>query len=211
MPRKPHMKLRERRRARASTQTLTDLAVLFDQSAGGIQLSGDSGTGKSNAIKVIMQSLIRQGVGCALLDPHGDLANDMEAFCAGLPDRHRRRVVTFHPARTRQIAAINPLAVIADGSDSVTTNARRAAKVSHVSRILLHAWGERDFNGKPLLFKWTTRFLTTLAYAGLTIPDVRHFFDVRSPVYRALTRVAPDFIARLEFDELSEQRPRERE
>lgn len=196
---------------REKTRTLNDLGLLFDESAAGIHISGESGSGKSNAIRLMMEALIRRGIGAMLIDPHGDLAAEMEALCASLPERHQRRVVVFHPANTDVVAALNPLAAVDASDDIILQRAKLSAKVSHVSRIFLHAWGERDFNGKPVMFKWTTRFLTTLASAGLTIPDVRHFFDVGSPVYHALTRAAPDMIARLEFSELAELRPRDRE
>ena len=62
-----------------------------------------------------------------------------------------------------------------------------------------------------MLFKWTTRFLTMLARVGMTIADVRHFFDVGSGVYEALTATAPDLVSRLEMEELAEMRPRDRE
>ena len=93
----------------------------------------------------------------------------------------------------------------------MTARAQIVSKVGHVSKILLYAWGERDFNSKPVLFKWTTRFLTMLALNGLTIADVRHFFDIGSPVYQALARSAPDPVSRLELEELADMRPRERE
>jgi hypothetical protein len=83
--------------------------------------------------------------------------------------------------------------------------------VGHVARILLYAWGERDFNSRPVLFKWLNRVLTTMATAGLTLADARHFFNVGSDVYRALTSTVPDVLARVEMNELAEMRPRERE
>ncbi len=155
--------------------------------------------------------LIRQGVGLTLIDPHGDLAADLERYCASLPDRVRRRLIVIRYADTTRIAGINPLSVGDCGTDQLTTQARIASKVGHVSKILLYAWGERDFNSKPVMFKWTTRFLTMLARAGLTIADVRHFFDVGSPVYQAMVRTAPDVVSRLEMEDLADMRPRERE
>ncbi len=65
--------------------------------------------------------------------------------------------------------------------------------------FLLHAFGERDFNGKPVLAKWTHRILSILASTGLTLVDARPFFDVSSPIYQALTNPALNFVAQL-FD-----------
>ena len=176
---------------------LQNLDMLFDESAGGIQVSGDSGTGKSCVM--------------ALLDPHGDLARDMQAFCADLPPRHHRRVVIVHPADTRIVAGVNPLAVNPDGLDPLTWRARVLKKAGHCGKILLHSWGERDFNSKPVLFKFTSWYLETLGLAQLTVPDVRHFFDPSSPIYYPLARLAPDPIAQLELQELGAMRFIDRE
>src|SRR5437660_628194 len=96
---------------------LLNLDVLFDSGAGGIQISGDSGTGKSSVMALLMQALARKpdGPGFVLIYPHGDLARDMQAFCADLPARHHRRVVIVHPADGRIVAGVNPLAVSPHG------------------------------------------------------------------------------------------------
>jgi hypothetical protein len=196
-----------------------DLALLFNESAGGVQVTGDSGTGKSTVMALMMQHLARApgtranpAPGFLLLDPHGDLCRDAQAYLSSLPERLQRRVVIVHAADTRRkLPGVNPLAVPADQIDELTWRARVIKKSAHTARILLHAWGERDFNGKPLLFKFTSWFLETLGLARLTLPEVRHFFDPSSRVYNCLTRLAPDPIARLELSELGDLRPRDRE
>ena len=188
-----------------------DLGLLFDESAAGIQISGDSGTGKSCVMLLILQSLLHRGLGCCLIDPHGTLARDFELFCAGLPDRIRRKVIVIRPSDPRCIAGINPIGVSTDTDDPVLRRAQIVTKAAHAGRIVLAASGDRDFKNKPTLAKFTSIFLGTLGLAGLTIPEVRHFFDVTSPVYEALSRVAPDFIAQLELEHLAGVRPTERE
>lgn len=201
----------KRQRSPPRPTRLPKIDVLFGESAAGLALSGDSGSGKSNLMQVLMQALIHQGVGLTLIDPHGDLAADMERYCASLPERIQKRVVVIRYADTTHVAGINPLSIGHGETDELRARAMIASKVGHVSKILLYAWGERDFNSKPVMFKWTTRFLTMLARAGLTIADVRHFFDTGSPVYQALVRTAPDVVSRLEMEELADMRPRERE
>ncbi|MBI2806063.1 MAG: hypothetical protein HYX68_13870 [Planctomycetes bacterium] len=199
--------------SRMSQSAFLNLDVLFDESAGGIQVSGDSGTGKSCVQQLLMQRLAMKpdGPGFLLIDPHGDSANDMEAFCANLPECHRRPVVIVHPAQGGIIAGVNPLAVNPEGLDPLTWRARVLKKAGHCGKILLHCWGEKDFNSKPVLFKFTSWYLETLGLAQLTIPDVRHFFDPRSPIYYPLTQLAPDPIAQLELQELGEMRFIDRE
>lgn len=198
------------RRPRAPVQP-PKFADLLAESAAGLALSGDSGSGKSNAMLVMFEQLIRQGSGGTLIDPHGDLASDAEQMISALPARFRQRCLVIRPCDLSRIIAINPLAVPHVESDWLRWRARVASKVSQVTRILLYAWGERDFNSKPLLFKWMTRSLTTLAVSGLTLPDARHFFDVGSDVYSALAEATPDLLARGEMMELADMRPRDRE
>ncbi|MFN0019464.1 MAG: type IV secretory system conjugative DNA transfer family protein [Pirellulaceae bacterium] len=188
-----------------------DPSMLLSASAAGLVLSGDSGSGKSNLMRLLIQQMLPMGIGCTLIDPHGDLTADVERDCATLPLRLRRKVVILRFAGAKRLPAINPLALDTDAADDLTRRAQIASKVGHVSKILLHSWGERDFNSKPVMFKWVTRCLTMLARAQLTIPDVRHFFDTRSPVYAALTNLASDVVSRMELEELADMRPRERE
>lgn len=184
---------------------------LFANSAAGMAVSGDSGTGKSTLLLSLMTTIIGQGFGLTLLDPHGDLASDLERHCASLPDRIRSKIIVLRFHETKRLPALNPLAVDQIVGDEFRRRAMIASKVGHVAKILLHAWGESGTASRPTLAKWLNRFLTMLARCNLTIPDVRHFFDTNSPVYHALTAVAPDFVSRLEMEQLADLRPRERE
>jgi hypothetical protein len=188
-----------------------EVLELFDESAAGIAISGDSGTGKSNMMAVLMEALARRDVGLTLVDPHGDLAQDFEQACSAFPRSLRARCQVVRPSNLSLLISINPLHVFGASGNWLRWRARIASKVSQVARILLYAWGERDFNSKPVLFKWLTRVLTTMATAGMTLPDARHFFQVGGDVYQALANAAPDVLARLEMNELAEMRPRERE
>src|SRR5688572_29344493 len=91
---------------------------LFQASAAGIEISGDSGSGKSNALELMMQTLARSGQGFTFIDPHGQSAERVLHYCLSLGRSLRRRVVYVHCADTRHIAAINPLAVPEDGCDA---------------------------------------------------------------------------------------------
>jgi hypothetical protein len=184
---------------------------LFAESAAGMAVSGDSGTGKSTFLLGLMKTIIGQGFGLTLLDPHGDLASDLERHCASLPDRIRSKIVVLRFHETKRLPALNPLAVDHIKGDEFRRRAMIASKVGHVTKVLLSAWGESGTASRPTLAKWLNRFLTMLARCGLTIPDVRHFFDTSSSVYHALTAAAPDFVSRLEMEQLADLKPRERE
>lgn len=192
---------------------LFDLDRLFHETAAGIQISGDSGSGKSNLMELMMQHLASSGLGFCLIDPEGDLAANVADYCACLPERKRRKVIEIHPAARKLVAGVNPLAVPQDDLGEYAWRARRASKVSHVTRIVISAWGEGEqgLESRPRLAKYSSLYLNTLATCALTIPDIRHFFDLGSAVYRTLVERAGEMLARLELAALSEMRPRERE
>jgi len=184
---------------------------LFDASNGGIQISADSGAGKSNLMAALMLAAIRLGYPMFLFDPHGDLARLMRSILVRFGDSIRRRLYCITPSDTSVVNPINPAFIDADGVDDHTREARRSMKCSHVARIILYAWGERDFNAKPLLFKWLNRYVKLVSQLGLSLADIRHFLDVGSPIYHGLVRAVPDLMARIELEELADMRPDLRE
>ncbi|GMQ83195.1 MAG: hypothetical protein BMS9Abin05_2685 [Rhodothermia bacterium] len=100
-------------------------AFSLDQRMKHLFLIGKSGTGKSSLIKTLILSDIWSGRGCALLDPHGDLAEDILFH---IPRDRVRDVVLFEPSHRENPASINLLdppedpdmkAVVADGIISI--------------------------------------------------------------------------------------------
>ncbi len=183
---------------------------LFDES-GGIQISGDSGTGKSTLIDLLTERLARNGFGFTLLDPHRDLVQLVKHRCLNMGESVARRVIEIAPGDTSIITRMNPLHVDPTGLDAFTWRARITEKCGHMARIFLHAFGERDFNSKPVLYKWLNAILLNAALLKLSIRDMKHFLAVGSPIYKALTRQVPDSLHRIEFAELEQMRPVDRE
>ena len=182
---------------------------LFTESAAGIQVSGDSGSGKSNFMEVLAERFAEQGLPFFFIDPHGTSAKRVERFAWSLPERLRRKFLVIRPSDLRQLVTINPLHVPRDGLSDFEWRARVISKVGHMSHILLSAWGETDFNSRPRMYTWITRILKTLATCGLTLPDARHFLDLGSPLFQGLIRAVPDLMARHAFEDLARRRPSE--
>lgn len=187
------------------------LDTLFLESAAGIQISADSGAGKSNVAEVLLRQMIRQGLPLFVLDPHGSLVESLRNYILDCPPRIRHRLVWVEPGNTKRVTIMNPLAVPTTGNDEFTWQALLTKKCGHTAKILLTIWEQESFAGTPRLAKWVARLLHTLGAAGLALADVRHFLDIGSPVYRSLIRAVPDLVARQEFSELSEMRPTDRE
>lgn len=186
---------------------------LFSEGAG-VQISGDSGSGKSNALEVILERIARiPTAGMLFIDPHGSSARKLRRMILSAGPSVARRLVYIHPASvedaTQKLPTINPL-FVPGVPGTLRWKARLAVVVDIVGKILLAAWGETDFNSKPILFKNVTRILTTLAYTGLSLADAKLFLDLLSPAYRPLVQACPDLIARNEMDELPDLRVSDR-
>jgi len=73
---------------------------------GHIYLIGKTGTGKSTLIKNMIAYDIKQGYGAAIIDPHGDLAEEILGF---IPEGRINDVIYFNPADMEYPIAFNPL------------------------------------------------------------------------------------------------------
>ena len=73
---------------------------------GHMYIVGKTGTGKSTLIENMVISDIKKGKGLALIDPHGDLAEDILRF---IPKRRIKDVVYFNPADIEYPTPFNPL------------------------------------------------------------------------------------------------------
>lgn len=67
---------------------------------------GKTGTGKSTLIKNLAISDIKAGNGFALIDPHGDLAEDILNY---VPIERMKDVIYFNPQDLEYPIAFNPL------------------------------------------------------------------------------------------------------
>lgn len=72
---------------------------------------GKTGTGKSRLLELLLISDIQSGHGCCLLDPHGDLADEILMF---IPKERVADVVYVNPADASFPVGFNPLEPVAD-------------------------------------------------------------------------------------------------
>lgn len=74
-----------------------------------LYIMGKSGTGKSCLMQLLVQDDMEKGYGCAVLDPHGDLIDDI----LRLIPRHRLDdVVLFDPGNPHFAPSFNPMAPV---------------------------------------------------------------------------------------------------
>src|ERR1051326_3295231 len=186
---------------------------LFSAAAGGIAISGDSGTGKSSLLAAMATLFAKQEIGFSLYDPAADLYRLVKNICLDLGPSVRRRTYLISPAGMKGLCfSIRPLFVNPANLTPDEYEARLVRRVSIAAPVLLTAFGDgTNFDSKPLLAKWVTRVLEAAASLGLSFVDGEIFLQVGSELYTALVPAVPDFVARIEFEELMNMRPTERE
>lgn len=122
------------------TETITPFAkVVFrnDERAFGIKRNdrrfhfltiGRTGTGKSTLLLNLIRADLERGEGCAILDPHGDLA---ESVCRAAPS-WRDDIIMFDPANPENVWTFNPL--------HVARPEQRNLMVSELLTVFQHIW-----------------------------------------------------------------------
>lgn len=67
---------------------------------------GKSGSGKSCLLQLLVRNDIKNGFGCAVLDPHGDLIDDILRL---IPQHRIKDVVLFDPSDPKYAPSFNPM------------------------------------------------------------------------------------------------------
>ena len=120
---------------------------------------GKTGTGKSTLLKNMLVSDIRRGEGLALIDPHGDLADDILSY---VPEARMEDVIFFNPADTKYPIAFNPL--------EETRHEQHYLIVSNLISIFKKIWP--DYWGPRLEHILRYALLSLLEYPGSTLLDL---------------------------------------
>jgi hypothetical protein len=133
-------------------------------------LIGKTGTGKSTMIANLAHHDALHGDGFALLDPHGDL---VEQVLRHLPEERKPDVVYFNVPDTARPIAFNPLEVTQTGFRPLVT--------SGLISIFKKMWAE--FWGPRMEYVLRNTLLALLEFPGSTLLDVPKMLD--DSVFRA--------------------------
>ena len=124
-----------------------------------LYLIGKTGTGKSTMIANLVHQDATNGEGLALLDPHGDL---VEQVLARIPPHRMSDVVYFNVPDTARPIAFNPL--------EVTQAGFRPLVASGLISIFKKMWAE--FWGPRMEYVLRNTLLALLEFHGSTLVDV---------------------------------------
>jgi len=127
---------------------------------------GATGTGKTKFLEFLIQQDIEKGNGFAVIDPHGDLIEDIKGFLAShlYNSELSGRVILIDPTDPEYTVIFNPLEKLPQ-----TSPAEQAAElVSAFRKIWPDAWG-------PRMEEVLRNSLTGLGEAELTLADLPLF------------------------------------
>ncbi len=125
-----------------------------------IYVIGKSGTGKSTLLENMAISDIDRGNGICIIDPHGDIAEDILKY---IPEGRKEDVIYFKPSDTKHSIAFNPLKGIHPNYHHLVSS----GLISTFKKIWYESWGPR--------MEYILRFtlLTLLCYPDATLLDIQ--------------------------------------
>lgn len=127
-----------------------------------IHVIGASGSGKSNLLLELLKEDIRQGGGVALLDPHGDLVDDL---LARIPDSRQKDVILFDPSDEEWPVGMNVLQAHSDVERTLL-----ASDLVGIFRRLSTSWGDQMHT----VFAQAIQAMLE-SRSGGTVADLRRF------------------------------------
>jgi len=129
-------------------------------------LIGQTGTGKSTLIETLARQDIENGVGFALIDPHGDLVERVRVHAY----KHaEQRLIDFNPAASALPLTFNPLAGVGSG--------QRVLAASFLLDAFKKLWPV--FWGPRLEHILRHALLALIDYRGARLSDILRLFDSR--------------------------------
>ncbi len=160
---------------------------------GHIYIIGKTGTGKSTLIENMVIADIKAGNGLALIDPHGDLAENISHF---VPEKRINDVIYFNPGDIEYPIAFNPLETIHPDYHHLVA--------SGLIAVFKKIW--TDFWGPRLEHILRNSILTLLEYPGSTLLDIPRLLTDKTFRSKVLIKVTHQQVRDfwfLEFDKYS--------
>ncbi len=143
---------------------------------GHMYIIGKTGTGKTTLIQNMIVSDIRSGNGIAVIDPHGDLAEELLNF---IPKKRIKETIYFNPADLDYPIAFNPLEKVDKNHQHLVAS----GLISVFHKIWHEFWGPRM---EHIL---RNAILALLEYPGSTLLDLQSILVYKEFRRRVLEKV----------------------
>jgi len=163
-----------------------------------VYLIGRTGTGKSTLIETLILQDIKYGRGCALIDPHGDLA---ERVRARVPEERASDLTYMDVADPTQPYGYNPLRRVR--ADRVPLAA--SGLLESFRMLFPDAWGVR------MEHVLRNALYALLEYRDATMPDILRILTDRSFRTKVLGKCTNDQVRAFWSDEYAKYNPRYRQ
>lgn len=157
---------------------------------------GKTGVGKSSLIEAMVHQDVLSGHGLALFDPHGDLAERVNAW---MPDSRKRDLIYLNVPDPEQPFGFNPLQGVPPLRRSLAAN----GIVETLKKLFDDAWGAR------LEYILRTALLLLLEQPEATLADVFRLFHDKEFRHAAAERAANEQVRRfwtVEFEKYGKER-----
>lgn len=171
-----------------------ELTLAPDQRDKHLYICGATGVGKSKFIEhLIRQDIENQrqsGCGLLLLDPHGELYDNLMVWLA--THRINRPIIPIDLRRDDWVVAYNVLRQRATAKASVI--------VDNLVDAVAHVWGQTGTDQTPLFARWLSAILHALYEKGHTLMESVYLTDrVEKTLREALTAGLTDPVTRREW------------
>lgn len=130
---------------------------------------GATGTGKSKFLEWMIRGDIRDGCGLCLIDPHGDLYDEILRWCAYENLLSSRDIILFNPSSGDYVTGFNPFS---QGEGEID------AQVNRRIQVTLKAWGMERSDNTPTLERWLRCIYWTLIERRLSIVEAQYLITL---------------------------------
>jgi len=159
-----------------------------------IYVIGKSGTGKSTLLENMAISDIERGNGLCIIDPHGDIAEDILKY---IPEGRMQDLIYFNATDQDKPIAFNPL----KGIHPKYRHLVASGLVSTFKKIWSESWGAR--------MEYILRFtlLTLLCVPDATLLDIQPLLTDKEMREKALSYVGDEHILSFWYNEFNKYSP----
>ena len=156
---------------------------------------GKTGTGKSESLKSMIMQDIREGQGVAVIDPHGDLIDDILPM---IPSQRAEEVILFDPSDTKRPMGLNML--------EAQTEEQKHYVVSSIIGLMYKLFDPHQTGIIGPRFEHAIRnaMLTVMSEEGNTFVEVVRVLTDASYVQELLPKVQDPIVRRYWTDQIAQ-------